>query len=295
MPAQLSILARARQRSQMTDGTALSNNSSNGHDSDGDNGTGTATQKKTRKRVRQFTSDDRAAHRIFERWRREAFREKLIELAEMLPSLAGADINRLSKHTVVHESISRHHEQTRQIDTLTRERDELRDEVTRWCTQAGLPAADTSRSGPGREAELELSLPLSMSLPMSLSVAMPQEQQHPTAPALLLDNAALSLSLDDMSHGVSDGGNWSWTPPFDMNRDMGEADVSLPWSNLDDTDIGQLVTSSMGPQAPSMPSEMQRNDGRHDIEDVIVVNTSDYSRQEALMQPPPDQILWMVS
>ncbi|ERS95259.1 hypothetical protein HMPREF1624_08471 [Sporothrix schenckii ATCC 58251] len=154
MPAQLSILARARQRSQMTDDTALSNKSSKGHDNDDKNGSGTATQKKTRKRVRQFTSDDRAAHRIFERWWREAFREKLIELAEMLPSLAGADIDRLSKHTVVHESISRHHEQTRQIDTLTRERDELRDEVTRWRTQAGFPAADTSRSDYSRQQAL---------------------------------------------------------------------------------------------------------------------------------------------
>ncbi|GJC84675.1 hypothetical protein ColLi_07513 [Colletotrichum liriopes] len=35
------------------------------------------TRKSTKKRVRNFSSEDRAAHRIFEKGRREAFKERL--------------------------------------------------------------------------------------------------------------------------------------------------------------------------------------------------------------------------
>lgn len=36
------------------------------------------SKKAPKKRVRNFTADDRAAHRIFEKGRREAFKERLI-------------------------------------------------------------------------------------------------------------------------------------------------------------------------------------------------------------------------
>lgn len=55
-----------------------SNNDTAGDVDNAGNGDGATAQKKTRKRVRHFTSNDRAAHRVFERARREAFREKLI-------------------------------------------------------------------------------------------------------------------------------------------------------------------------------------------------------------------------
>ncbi|KAI0843509.1 hypothetical protein F5Y06DRAFT_284004 [Hypoxylon sp. FL0890] len=85
-----------------------------------------------KKRIRNFTPDDRAAHRVFEKSRREAFREKLIELASFLPTLSETEPSRLSKHIVVHESIERHREQNRHIQELQRERDELLAEVNRW-------------------------------------------------------------------------------------------------------------------------------------------------------------------
>ncbi|OAA65819.1 Helix-loop-helix DNA-binding protein [Niveomyces insectorum RCEF 264] len=94
-----------------------------------------------RKRVRHFTPDDRAAHRVFERLRREAFRENLVELASFLPSLADTDPNRLSKHMVVHASIVQHQEQRRRIEQLTCERDELLAEINRWRVQAGFEPA----------------------------------------------------------------------------------------------------------------------------------------------------------
>ncbi|KXH41099.1 hypothetical protein CSIM01_03305 [Colletotrichum simmondsii] len=96
-------------------------------------------KKPTKKRVRNFSADDRAAHRIFERGRREAFKERLTELAGQLPVLADTDPERLSKHIVVNESIARHKllenrcvDALRDIESLLRERNELLAEINVW-------------------------------------------------------------------------------------------------------------------------------------------------------------------
>ncbi|KAH8680443.1 hypothetical protein BGZ61DRAFT_456702 [Ilyonectria robusta] len=96
----------------------------------------TGPSRKDKKRVRKFTSDDRAAHRIFEKNRREAFKEKLNELAGQIPGLAECDPQRLSKHVVVEESITRCQTLHRRcldalgdIRALIQERDELLLEV----------------------------------------------------------------------------------------------------------------------------------------------------------------------
>ncbi|EXF75622.1 hypothetical protein CFIO01_10384 [Colletotrichum fioriniae PJ7] len=101
-------------------------------------------KKSTKKRVRNFSADDRAAHRIFERGRREAFKERLTELAGQLPVLADTDPERLSKHVVVNESIARHKllenrcvNALRDIESLLRERDELLAEINVWRGTAG--------------------------------------------------------------------------------------------------------------------------------------------------------------
>ena len=222
-------------------------------------------------------------------WRRRPL--ILQELAELVPSLEDADASRLSKHMVVHESIARHHEQSRQIDALTRECDELRAEVTRWRAQAGFAGPEPSLLG----SEAELSPPLSLSLPLSIPLTMPPEQQQPAAPTLLLDNTALPLPLGIMSHGVSDSAPWSWSPSFNLNRDLVEADVSLPWGGLDDADIGQLVVGAMVPPVPSMPLEMARINGHGENEDEIVVATSSHNQQAGLLDTAPGPMVWMVS
>ncbi|KAL3421497.1 hypothetical protein PVAG01_07942 [Phlyctema vagabunda] len=61
-------------------------------------------KKRTKKRVRAFTSDDRASHRIIEKQRREALNQQFLELARLLPGLA--NVRRLSKSVIVSESIS---------------------------------------------------------------------------------------------------------------------------------------------------------------------------------------------
>ncbi|KXH60806.1 hypothetical protein CSAL01_06947 [Colletotrichum salicis] len=101
-------------------------------------------KKSTKKRVRNFSADDRAAHRIFERGRREAFKERLTELAGQLPVLTDTDPERLSKHVVVNESIARHKllesrcvDALRDIESLLRERDELLAEINVWRGNTG--------------------------------------------------------------------------------------------------------------------------------------------------------------
>ncbi|KAI0007422.1 hypothetical protein F4779DRAFT_619583 [Xylariaceae sp. FL0662B] len=98
-----------------------------------------------KKRVRNFTADDRAAHRVFEKSRREAFKERLTVLASLLPDLQDTDPQRLSKHVVVDESISYLKSQrseyqavTQRLRAVTSERDQLLTEVNHWRARAGI-------------------------------------------------------------------------------------------------------------------------------------------------------------
>ncbi|KAI1184337.1 hypothetical protein F5B17DRAFT_84782 [Nemania serpens] len=128
--------------------------SSSGHDDDSPegsarnpNGAGTTStaRRVKKKRVRVFTENDRAAHRIFEKSRREAFKEALTNLASLLPALADTEPQRLSKHVVVDESIAfikSQHEQIRAItehlETAKTERDELLVELNHWRSGVGI-------------------------------------------------------------------------------------------------------------------------------------------------------------
>ncbi|KAI0470716.1 hypothetical protein GGR56DRAFT_660216, partial [Xylariaceae sp. FL0804] len=91
-----------------------------------------------KKRIRNFTADDRAAHRVFEKSRREAFKEALTNLASLLPALAETEPQRLSKHVVVDESISFIKSHRLQLHALARDRDDLLAEVNQWRSRAGL-------------------------------------------------------------------------------------------------------------------------------------------------------------
>ncbi|TGJ79416.1 hypothetical protein E0Z10_g9346 [Xylaria hypoxylon] len=111
----------------------------------------TNTRRVKKKRVRNFTEDDRAAHRIFEKSRREAFKEALTNLASLLPALADTEPQRLSKHVVVDESITfirAQHEQIRTVaehlETVKIERDELLAELNHWRSGAGIERRQTN-------------------------------------------------------------------------------------------------------------------------------------------------------
>ncbi|KAI1079753.1 hypothetical protein F5B20DRAFT_151842 [Whalleya microplaca] len=110
-----------------------------------DMGSTTAKPRARKKRVRNFTADDRAAHRVFEKSRREAFKERLTVLANLLPALRDTDPQRLSKHVVVDESISylksqhsEYHAAAEQLRAVTSERDQLLAEVNHWRARAGV-------------------------------------------------------------------------------------------------------------------------------------------------------------
>ncbi|KAF1846780.1 uncharacterized protein K460DRAFT_417799 [Cucurbitaria berberidis CBS 394.84] len=97
-----------------------------------------------RKRVRTWTSEERAAHRVFEKCRREAFNDSMIQLARHIPSLAGT--RRLNKHMIVDHSIARHESQrrlciaaARSAQALITERDELLAEVNQWRSASAVP------------------------------------------------------------------------------------------------------------------------------------------------------------
>ncbi|KAF2651599.1 hypothetical protein K491DRAFT_606604, partial [Lophiostoma macrostomum CBS 122681] len=95
-----------------------------------------------KKRIRVWTPEDRAAHRVFEKSRREAFNDSMIDLARQIPSLART--RRLNKHMIVDHSIVRHQVQrqlcvdaAQEIRSLLAERDELLMEVNQWRSTGG--------------------------------------------------------------------------------------------------------------------------------------------------------------
>ncbi|KAF2726575.1 hypothetical protein EJ04DRAFT_453074, partial [Polyplosphaeria fusca] len=97
-----------------------------------------------KKRIRNWTPEDRAAHRVFEKSRREALNDSMIELARQVPSLTGT--RRLNKHMIVEHSVARLQSQ-RQLcllaaedaRSLMSERDQLLAEVNHWRAASGAP------------------------------------------------------------------------------------------------------------------------------------------------------------
>ncbi|KAK7746754.1 hypothetical protein SLS53_001942 [Cytospora paraplurivora] len=109
------------------------------------------SQPQRKKRVRHFTEDDRAAHRAFEKERREAFRDRLLAMAELLPSLRDRNPQALSKHVVVEEGIThitalnaRLEEAAQQMHAIVKERDDILSELNRWRSQAGVAPREPS-------------------------------------------------------------------------------------------------------------------------------------------------------
>lgn len=120
-----------------------------------------------KKRIRNWTPDDRAKHKLFEKTRREAFNQSLTDLALLLPTLSNAKEARPSKHIIVHESLKHHRLQQAhierlmsEVERLMNERHELLAEVNQWRQGHCL---DTS------QAAAELPLDSVVSLPIGCS------------------------------------------------------------------------------------------------------------------------------
>ncbi|KAF2679527.1 hypothetical protein K458DRAFT_393948 [Lentithecium fluviatile CBS 122367] len=113
-----------------------------------------------KKRIRTWTPEERAAHRVFEKSRRDAFNDSMIELAKQVPSLVGT--RRLNKHMIVEHSIARHQAQrqlclsaAQSVQALLAERDELLAEVNQWRSAAGV-ALPPREEGPAGQQLQEL-------------------------------------------------------------------------------------------------------------------------------------------
>ena len=210
----------------------------------------------------------------------------LQELAELLPTLRDADASRLSKHTVVHESIARHHQQQQQIDALTRERDALQAEVARWRVQAEQV----------ENVENAAVVSPSLAAPPALPLRMPNDDtatQLPAAtapPDLGLLSPELMLPLNEGAQlSSAPESSWPWDADFDLHAEVVGIEVPASWADLgdalDDADIGRLVVSSMVP----------RSDAQCQLGDATVVNAAGLNN--GLLNAAErhmGQMLWMV-
>ncbi|KAI0114467.1 hypothetical protein GGR51DRAFT_446519 [Nemania sp. FL0031] len=184
--------------------------SSSGHDDDsperparnpvGVGGTTTNARRVKKKRVRIFTEDDRAAHRIFEKSRREAFKEALTNLASLLPALADTEPQRLSKHVVVDESIAfirSQHEQirtaTEHLETVRTERDELLAELNHWRSGAGMQPrqANTINQPPIHHGNASVTS-------KAILGAVPTALQHTDSPIPIIGETASSFITNSL-------------------------------------------------------------------------------------------------
>ncbi|THX19979.1 hypothetical protein D6D17_00953 [Aureobasidium pullulans] len=125
-----------------------------------------------KKRIRVWTAEDRAKHRVLEKERREAFSDNLLASYDKnrrlpslirLPTLSDVKESKLSKHTIVEESLKHHETQQRRLDelqavieSLEAERDTLVLEVREWRQCLDLLAnAQEAAEQPNTQLRLE--------------------------------------------------------------------------------------------------------------------------------------------
>ncbi|KAI0407573.1 hypothetical protein F4802DRAFT_594976 [Xylaria palmicola] len=249
--------------------------SSSGHDDDSPErparnptaGAPATTRRVKKKRVRNFTEDDRAAHRIFEKSRREAFKEALTNLASLLPALADTEPQRLSKHVVVDESITVIKSQHDQIRTLTEhletaktERDELLAELNHWRSGAGIELRRASTLGPpaihgdGAASDALLGAPAALqptNSPMNIigEAAPPflANPLHEPTPAPLSADAAASMHWESFEPQIHAFANH-------VQEESGPANMA----SADPAQLGTLQS----PQSPNMP-QFNMDRGQH--------------------------------
>ncbi|CAK5267163.1 unnamed protein product [Mycena citricolor] len=120
----------------------------------------------TREKQRMETAARRASHNAVERQRRDRLNARILELASMLPNLAG--VRRPSRIAITKSSIAyinsaRRHRMlaAQQLRALHAETESLRAEVNQWRQRSGMPCIAEPRRGDGfmivlTGAELEL-------------------------------------------------------------------------------------------------------------------------------------------
>ncbi|KAI1122655.1 hypothetical protein F5Y10DRAFT_69431 [Nemania abortiva] len=218
-----------------------------------------------KKRVRIFTEDDRAAHRIFEKSRREAFKEALTNLASLLPALADTEPQRLSKHVVVDESITfirSQHEQirttTEHLETVKTERDELLAELNHWRSGAGLQPrqANTISQPPIHHSDAGVA-------PEAMLGAVPPALQHAESPMPIMGEAPSSFIANPLHHEPNPPSlptdsnaamRWeSYEPQVQVHAFANHVQGGNAPDNIGNADPAQLSTYQQTPQSPTIP------------------------------------------
>lgn len=155
------------------------------------------------KRVRKWTKEDRAKHRIVEKERREAFNESLMKLAALIPALETSPQSQLSKHVVVNASIRQHELQMEALATVIAERDALLAEVNQWRSLCSLGDMQVPGDLSSHDA---MNLPNTVTnLPLIPSFRSSAVQVQPSATAdLMYDNMTLYEGMEQSVPHVED-------------------------------------------------------------------------------------------
>ncbi|KAJ5298543.1 uncharacterized protein N7443_006663 [Penicillium atrosanguineum] len=217
-------------------------------------------QKPKKKRIRNWTAEDRAVHREFEKSRREAFSERLAKLATLLPMLKTEQ--RPSKHIIVDASIAQHKaQQTKNlqavhtIQKLMSEREDLLRETNslRAICQPGTRVSRQAQPidpavvkmladhnelalGPVERPDERHKLPLSLNtharrlIPTSIGTSVPRHVSHPPCP----DN--IPLSPHDFT-------NWAWTSR-EKSRELTALPTTAPEASLQWTQSPGVLTTT---------------------------------------------------
>jgi hypothetical protein len=251
-----------------------------------------------KKRVRAWTEDDRAKHRVFEKGRREAFSDSLLvsdtsyepesswlryiqALARFLPSLASVKESKLSKHTIVDESLKYHEVQKtkledlqKAVDDLQAEKEALLAELSGWrdclntepTAQAELLEAATVRNDGNQIANHDLMQIYDSTavLGPSASIGMPaipsagydilaEPILHPMPDAQMLNNYALHTSRVSFSNNAGFGA----LPRVSQYPVQGETRGEPPQHDLWGANVQQPLWTQSSHQ--ELPLEFQQH------------------------------------
>ncbi|UKZ78816.1 hypothetical protein TrVFT333_006561 [Trichoderma virens FT-333] len=212
-----------------------------------------------KKRIRNWTADDRAAHRVFERSRREAFKERLT-------------------HVVIDQSVALHKaeqkeiaESLQRISRLVAERDDILSELNTWRLNAGLEARQVRVTADDSETTSvpildEASAPMLRTGVSSISVGANNEQGAAGGRPLYLEEQSSFVATE---HDLTSEPVMARTA--ETNLPSASMSMDIPWMSTEmDFTIPNPLTlaadynAAAPPKSPSythlpMPYDMATN------------------------------------
>ncbi|KAJ5990422.1 hypothetical protein N7499_010936 [Penicillium canescens] len=265
------------------------------------------SQKTKKKRIRNWTAEDRAVHRDFEKSRREAFSESLTELTELLPTLKPEP--RPSKHAIVDASIAYHRAQharylqaTQAVQSLMTERDDLLREAgrSRYVRDAGgkLPVVDPlAEDQDSSEQQPVASRHMGGSPLASDRLGQPPSTVPQVSAPVFRDQGPDTQVSDTLETGVGvvDLPEWAWDRPPKVSHQL-----SFPSNIADDAGLlwnqHQVISTTTPPQDvdPSRdigPSHLVDNSALFWTQQVGMLNDTP-PRDDGVHYESPETTIW---